>query len=63
LNLDKVSTTLNESRQNLVIIPDNRSRENQLSNFFSKDFVTHLYSTDTQNRKNQHWREIKKSKV
>lgn len=63
LNLDKISTTLNESKQNLVIIPDNRSRENQLSDFFSKDFVTHLYSTDTQNRKNQHWREIKKSKV
>ena len=63
LNLDKVSTPFNESKQNLVIIPDNRSRENQLSDFFSQDFVTHLYSTDTQNRKDQNWREIKKSKV
>ena len=63
LNIDKISITLNESKQNLVIIPDNRSRENQLSGFFSKDFITHLYSTDTQNRKNQHWREIKKSNV
>ena len=63
LNLDNVSIPLNESKQNLVIIPDNRSRENQLSDFFSQDLVTHLYSTDTQNRKNQNWREIKKSKT
>ena len=63
LKLDKVSIHLNESKQNLVIIPDNRSRENQLSDFFSQDFITHLYSTDTQNRKDQNWREIKKSKT
>ncbi len=63
LNLDKVSLPLSESKQNLVIIPDNRSRENQLSDFFSQDFITHLYSIDTQNRKDQNWWEIKKSKV
>ena len=63
LNLNNNSLPLGESKQNLVIIPDNRSRENQLSNFFSQDFVTHLYSTDTQNRKDQHRREVKKSKV
>ena len=63
LNLDKVSLPFNESKQNLVIIPDNRSRENQLSDFFSQDFITHLYSTDTQNRKDQSRREIKKSKT
>ena len=63
LNLDKVSIPFSESKQNLVIIPDNRSRENQLSDFFSQDVVTHLYSTDTQNRKDQHWWESKKSKV
>ena len=63
LNLDKVSIPLSESKQNLVIIPDNRSRENQLSDFFSQDFVTHLYSTDTQNRKDQHRWEAKKSKT
>jgi hypothetical protein len=63
LNLDNVSIPLDESKQNLVIIPDNRSRENQLSDFFSQDFVTHLYSTDTQNRKDQNWWEIKKSKT
>jgi len=61
--LDKVSIPFNESKQNLVIIPDNRSRENQLSDFFSQDFITHLYSTDTQNRKDQNRREIKKSKT
>ena len=63
LNFDKFSIPLNNSKQNLIIIPDNRSRENQLSNFFSKEYITHLYSTDTQNRKDQHRREIKKSKV
>ena len=63
LNISSLSIPLSESKQNLVIIPDNRSRENQLSDFFSQDFVTHLYSTDTQNRKDQHRREIKKSKV
>ena len=63
LNLDKVSVPLDESKQNLVIIPDNRSRENQLSDLFSQDFITHLYSTDTQNRKDQNWWEIKKSKT
>lgn len=62
LNLDKVSIPFDESKQNLVIIPDNRSRENQLSVFFSQDWVTHLYSTDTQNRKDQNRRGIKKSK-
>lgn len=50
-------------KQNLVIIPDNRSRFNQLSDFFSQDYVTHLYSIDTQNRKDQHRWEIKKSKT
>ena len=63
LNLSKTSIPFEWSKQNLVIIPDNRSRENQLSKFFSQDFVTNLYSTDTQNRKDQHRREIKKSKV
>ena len=63
LNLSDIFIPFNESKQNLVIIPDNRSRENQLSDFFSQDFVTHLYSTDTQNRKDQNWREIKKSKT
>lgn len=63
LNLDKISIDFNESKQNLVIIPDNRSRENQLSDFFSQDWITHLYSTYTQNRKDQNWREIKKSKT
>ena len=63
LNLNNNSLPLSETKQNLVIIPDNRSRENQLSDFFSQDFVTHLYSTDTQNRKDQHWREAKKSKT
>ena len=63
LNLDKVSVPFDDSKQNLVIIPDNRSRENQLSDFFSQDWITHLYSTDTQNRKDQNRREIKKSKV
>ena len=63
LNLDKVSIPFNESKQNLVIIPDNRSRENQLSDFFSQQWVTHLYSTDTQNRKDTNRREIKKSKI
>jgi hypothetical protein len=63
LNLDKVSVPFDESKQNLVIIPDNRSRENQLSDFFFQDFITHLYSTDTQNRKDQNRREIKKSKT
>ena len=63
LNLNNNSLPFSETKQNLVIIPDNRSRENQLSDFFSQDFVTHLYSTDTQNRKDQHRREAKKSKV
>ena len=63
LKFDNISLSFDESKQNLIIIPDNRSRENQLSDFFSQDFVTHLYSTDTQNRKDQNWWEIKKSKT
>ena len=63
LKFDNISLSFDESKQNLVIIPDNRSRENQLSDFFSQDFITHLYSTDTQNRKDQNWWEIKKSKT
>lgn len=63
LDLSKTSMNFEWSKQNLVIIPDNRSRKNQLSDFFSQDFITNLYSTDTQNRKDQHRREIKKSKV
>ena len=63
LNFSKTNISFSESKQNLVIIPDNRSRKNQLSDFFSQDFVTNLYSTDSQNRKDQHRREIKKSKV
>ena len=63
LELDNVSIPFSESKQNLVIIPDNWSRENQLSDFFLQDFVTHLYSTDTQNRKDNNWWEIKKSKT
>ena len=63
LNLSNLSIPLNDSKQNLIVIPDNWSRENQLSDFFSQDFITHLYSTDTQNRKDQHRRETKKSKV
>ena len=63
LNLSDISIPFIDSKQNLVIIPDNRSRENQLSDFFSQDFITHLYSTDTQNRKDNNRREIKKSKV
>ena len=63
LNSTNISIPFDESRQNLVIIPDNRSRKNQLSDFFSGDCVIHLYSTDTQNRKDKNRREIKKSKV
>jgi primosomal protein N' len=63
LILNKVSIPFDESKQNLIIIPDNRSRENQLSDFFSQQWITHLYSTDTQNRKDTNRREIKKSKV
>ena len=63
LKLDNISLPFNDSKQNLVIIPDNRSRENQLSDFFSQDFVMNLYSTDTQNRKDNNRREIKKSKT
>ncbi len=63
LNFDNISVPFNKSKQNLVIIPDNWSRENQLSTFFSHDWVTHLYSTDTQNRKDQNRWEVKKSKV
>ena len=63
LKLGKVSIPFSESKQNLVIIPDNRSRENQLSDFFSRDFVMNLYSTDTQNRKDNNRRKIKKSKT
>jgi len=63
LNLDKVSIPFDKSMQNLVIIPDNRSRENLLSDFFSQDWVTHLCSTYTQNCKDQKRREIKKSKT
>lgn len=63
LDVRNVSIPFNETKQSLVIIPDNRSRENQLSDFFSQDYITHLYSTDTQNRKDQHRREIKKSKT
>jgi len=62
-NFSKTNIPFNDSKQNLVIIPDNRSRKNQLSDFFSQDFITNLYSTDTQNRKDQHRREIKKSKT
>lgn len=63
LKLNNVSLPFNESKQNLVIVPDNRSRKNQLSDFFSQDFVAHLYSKDMQNLKDKHRREIKKSKV
>lgn len=63
IKLDRISIPFNESKQNLIIIPDNRSRENQLSDPFSLDFITHLYSTDTQNRKDNNRRQIKKSKV
>ena len=63
LNISDISVPFIDSKQNLVIIPDNRSRENQFPDFFSQDFITHLYSTDTQNRKDQNRREIKKSKV
>ena len=63
LNISNVSIPFNDSKQNLVIIPDNWSRVNQLSDFFSQDFITHLYSTDTQNRKDQNRWEIKKSKA
>jgi len=63
LNLSSILLPFEESKQNLVIIPDNRSRQNQLSDFFSQDFITHLYSTDTQNNKDKNRREIRKSKV
>lgn len=63
INVSNISIPLSEWKQNLIIIPDNRSRENQLSGFFSENFVTNLYSTDTQNRKDQHRWEIKKSKT
>ena len=63
MKLGKASIPFSESKQNLVIIPDNRSRENQLSDFFSQDFVMNLYSTDTQNRKDNNRRKIKKSKT
>ena len=63
LDFSKVSIPFSESKQNLVIVPDNRSRENQLSDFFSQDFVTHLYSMDSQNRKAQNRRKINKSRI
>ena len=63
LNISNISIPQTEKKQNLVIIPDNWSRENQLSDFFSEKFVMNLYSTDTQNRKDQHRWEIKKSKT
>lgn len=63
IDISTISIPFDKSKQNLVIIPDNRSRENQLSDFFSNDNILNLYSTDTQNRKDLHRREIKKSKV
>ena len=63
LNLKGIELSLDEDKQNLIIIPDNWSRENQLSDFFSQDFVLNLYSSDTQNRKDVHRWDIKKSKV
>lgn len=63
LNFSRVSIPLKEDKQNLIIIPDNWSRENQLSDFFSQDSILNLYSTDTQNNKDKNRWNIKKSKT
>jgi hypothetical protein len=63
LNPSGVSIPLKEDKQNLIIIPDNWSRENQLSDFFSQDSILNLYSTDTQNNKDKNRWNIKKSKT
>jgi hypothetical protein len=63
LDLSDFSVSLDSDKQNLIIIPDNRSRKNQLSDSFSKDFVLNLYSTDTQNNKDKNRWNIKKSKT
>ena len=63
LDVSNLSIKLNEDKQNLIIIPDNRSRKNQLSDYFSQDFVLNLYSMDTQTSKDKNWRTIKKSKT
>lgn len=63
LDISKVSIPLSADKQNLIIVPDNRSRANQLSDFFSQDWVLNLYSTDTQNNKDKNRWNIKKSKV
>ena len=62
VNISDTNLPIDNTKQNLIIIPDNRSRENQLSDFFHKDNILHLYSTDTQNRKDQNRWNIKKSK-
>ena len=63
LDLSDFSVSLDSDKQNVIIIPDNRSRKNQLSDSFSKDFVLNLYSTDTQNNKDKNRWNIKKSKT
>ena len=63
LDISKVSVPLKEDKQNLIIIPDNRSRRNQLSDYFKQDFILNLYSTDTQNNKDKNRWNIKKSKT
>ena len=63
LDVSNLSIKLDEDKQNLIIIPDNRSRKNQLSDYFSQDFVLNLYSMDTQTSKDKNWRTIKKSKT
>ena len=47
-NFSKTNIPFDDSKQNLVIIPDNRSRKNQLSDFFFTrfcyKFIFHRYS-------------------
>lgn len=63
LDLSGLSLPLDDDKQNLIIIPDNWSRMNQLSKFFFNDYVLHLASLDTQTRKDKNRRDIKNSKV
>ena len=63
LDISNISIPLKEDKQNLIIIPDNRSRRNQLSDYFKQDFILNLYSTDTQNNKDKNRWNIKKSKT
>ena len=62
INYKEFDIDLLEDKQNLIIIPDNRSRKNQLSDKFFNENINHLYSTDTQVRKDTNRWQAKKSK-